>query len=504
MSTDLSRASAARRGRDDEGSPTDRPVLFVSYSTEDDFQVSRLALDLGDRGKVPVFTLPFDLDRRGKGLIENVKRHVDQSRILILALTAATLADDWFETTLARQVLPNLRGDLDEIYVLRLGQLIQQDVPPTLAGYPTEDLSGENYPSGLANFLADLGLAEAGEAVPLPTKYHHVEGIFEIGRRQSDMFAELKKQVADGGRIDQKYLYWDVRAALRWQKIARSSTYLTSQTSTNMWRRYAGPIIKSVVDDCQASHFSFINFGVGTGEKDNLILQSLLEQTSGRLLYFPIDESLSMLQITIQELQDVMLHAGDRLRLHYILDDFNNVHRFRDYVRGIERQNFRRQRVTRILGFLGGSIGNFYEAEILRTLQAMMTPNDYLILGVEMVAGRDDDTLIANYSDKRMKEFLYGPISDLEGIPPNWEQLFSYEVKHGDPRYTHVDNARTVVGWVTHREPIEMFYSTKYEAAPLEEFLKSLDFDVVQKFVSDDQPPRYTKYVLKLGRKGRE
>lgn len=59
-------------------------------------------------------------------------------------------------------------------------------------------------------------------------------------------------------------------------------------------------------------------------------------------------------------------------------------------------------------------------------------------------------------------------------------------------------DSRTVIGRVQHRqEPIDLFYATKYEPAALEAFLDSLGFLVVSKVVSEDEPPRVGKYLLR-------
>jgi len=400
---------------------------------------------------------------------------------------------------LRMKVLNSVGSSLSSTYILKLVELSPESIPNYLEGNEIIDLAGANYPEGIKELVDMLGASL--ETRTAPTAHgapSHISGIFESARAQTNIFAELKKQITTG-RIDQKYLYWDPRASLRWQKISELSTYMTSQMTMNLLAVYANSIIQAIIDDANSSTFSFINFGVGTGVKDFLILEPLLKGSKGPVYYFAVDESLSMIQITIQGMQELMSRFGSRLRVHYVLDDFKNVNNFSKYIADVESEQAKRSRPVRILGFLGGSLGNFEESSIMKIIKGMLSEKDYLILGVEYIADRNKDALIANYSDIRMKDFLYGPISDVEGKPPGWEDNFHYEVLLADKRYSSVDESKTIVGYVSHKgELIELFSSTKYERKPLENFLVSMGFKIMSAHFSNEKPPRYGKYVLQI------
>jgi hypothetical protein len=213
------------------------------------------------------------------------------------------------------------------------------------------------------------------------------------------------------------------------------------------------------------------------------------------VIYFPIDESLSMMQITIQAMQDLVAEFGERLEIHYVLDDFDNVASFVKNIGEREQATFKDQRPARIVALLGGSLGNFEERGILADIQQLLLDaSDQVILGVEFTAGRSSDELISNYSDERMKRFLYGPILDVEGVEPDWDQDFSWAVESR----SSIPGGRTVVGSVSYRDQnVELFQATKYERDSLEAFLIEFGFEILDGFFSDDDPPRFGKYVLR-------
>jgi hypothetical protein len=278
------------------------------------------------------------------------------------------------------------------------------------------------------------------------------------------------------------------------------SRYLTTQTAINVLTRHADELAEQVLEDQDGSEVSFINFGVGTGQKDFLILKALLDQqvvpNSGKVAYFPVDESLPMIQITIAALEDLMALYHDNLAIRFVLDDFQSIERFRRYVDKEEKAVFG-YRPPRLLAFMD-TLGNFNEKHILGILRDFMSEEDTLLLGVELIGGRPDSALIANYSDDYMTAFLAGPITDVDGRTEPESAPFKFQVKKKDPAYSVVADAVTVVGRIKHRShPIEMFYSTKYDAAALETFIEKRGFVISERVYSEHDPPRYANYMLK-------
>ena len=472
------------------------PVVFVSYPSRLAYRLGQLGADLRKRG-IEVIAWPRELDRDAVKLTSSIERHNTRSAVLLLALSPApnhSTEVEFFARSLPKAVQPaSLRRRLRNTFFVTFTD--EPERPSYANTSPVLDMSGD-YAKSLEQLIESIGSPRRYFRRSKQVTISHVSGSFEVAKSSTEMFDELQKEIGVGA-IDQKYLYWDVRAAERWNQIVNGSTYMTGQSSMNLLAAKADSIIGGILDDVEGAGYSFINFGVGTGVKDYLILQELLAQQDDDVLYFPVDESLPMIQITIQDMQELIADYGSRLTIHYILDDFVNVAGFSRTILEEERTHFKDVSPARIIAFLGGSLGNFSESSILTDLKKLFgSQADRGILGVEFIAGRGPSELIANYNDPVMKRFLYGPILDVEGIEPDWDTDFRYEIVTDR---SEVPGAQTVVGTVVRgSDQIELFQSTKYERAGLEEFLSHIGFDIVDTYLSDDIPERFAKYVLKL------
>lgn len=472
------------------------PVVFVSYPVRLAYRIGQLAADLRKRG-IEVTAWPRESDRDAAKLVASIERHTTRSAVLLLALSPTpdhAGEHDFFTKALPDATKPTaIRRRLRNVFYVAFADLATK--PPYVDSRAMIDLTGD-YAESIEHLIASIGSPRRHYRRSRHAEISHVSGSFEVARSSTEMFSELQKEIT-AGAIDQKYLYWDVRAAERWHQIVNGSTYMTAQSSMNLLASKADSIVGRIIDDVEAPSYSFINFGVGTGVKDYLVLEELLTQQDGDVLYFPVDESLPMIQITIQDMQELITDYGTRLTIHYVLDDFVNVRGFSQSIKERETVHFGDIRPARIVAFLGGSLGNFAEDAILVDLrQLFVSPSDRGILGVEFIADRNEDELIANYSDDVMKRFLYGPILDVEGIEPDWVNDFRYKVVHDR---SDVPESMTVIGTVVRgADQIELFQSTKYQRDALEKYLESIDFEVVDRYFSDDRPARFGKYVLRL------
>jgi hypothetical protein len=481
-----------------------RPTIFITHLNVDGYHIVRLA-DVFRKAQIEALTINADNDEPpGRLLTDSIIKHSSPSKLLLIAISPGALESVWIQSALPERILPAVEDYIDEIIVLDLVARPSRPALPTyLKSRPRVDL--RDYASGVTALLEQVGSTSDGLA-PTPRSdrnkadYFTVSGAFEVGRPSSGMFSELKRQLYDAPyKIDLKYLYWDVRAASRWQDITQMSRYLTTQTAVNVLTRHADELADHVLDGQTRPEVSFINFGVGTGQKDFLILKALLDQPeNGRpaqVAYFPVDESLPMLQITIAELEDLMASYRDELAIRFVLDDFQFIERFQRYVVKEEEAIFGHS-PRRLLAFMD-TLGNFNERKILSLLHEFMSGDDTLLLGVELIGDRPADALIANYSDDYMTAFLAGPITDVYGRTDPDPPAFKYKVVTNDRQYSVVPQAATVVGRITHRnQPIEMFYSTKYEASALETFLEKLGFVISGRIYSEHDSPRYANYLL--------
>lgn len=448
--------------------------------------------------KVQVFVYEYELDQDGSKIRKALTSHRNTSVILALAFGSQVLKQAQF-IRFFRSLAKDQRPGRDVI-TLRL-----ETQPPSIPEERTASTVGaafdlspaSNYDNELDRLVAHLGAVVEREAKKRTDRYSHVSGVLEATVPQSKLFADLQSQIQTGS-VDQKYLYWDVRAALRWQEIAEASTYMTAQTSMNILAAHASEMLAEFKRASEGNCYTFINFGVGTGVKDYLIIEQMLKaDNDARLLYVPIDESLPMLHITLLQMQELMGQYGDRLRIHFVLDDFENADRFSRHITQEEQSWFGSTDTSRLVGFLGGSIGNFDERKILAEIKQLMPgPCDRMLLGVEYIGGRSNQELSSNYEDLKMKQFLYGPIFDVEGVAPDWARDFRNEVRNDR---SDVPQSRTIVGWAKHAQSeIKLFTATKYNREQFELFLKSDGWAIEASYSTDDDPPKFGKYILKL------
>jgi L-histidine N-alpha-methyltransferase len=129
-----------------------------------------------------------------------------------------------------------------------------------------------------------------------------------------------------------------------------------------------------------------VELGSGTAAKTRLLLAAMHE--AGTLdRYVPIDVTEGMVRDSAQRL----VEEFDGLRVHGIVGDFErHLGRVPEPVAGSPR----------IVAFLGGTIGNFTPGSrrrFLRGLSSLLGPDDFLLLGTDLV--KDPAVLEAAYDD---------------------------------------------------------------------------------------------------------
>jgi L-histidine N-alpha-methyltransferase len=129
-----------------------------------------------------------------------------------------------------------------------------------------------------------------------------------------------------------------------------------------------------------------VELGSGTAAKTRVLL-SAMERAGTLGRYVPFDVAEQVVRDCAAELTD----EYESLAIHGIVGDFDR------HLPRIPRSEPGRPRVV---AFLGGTIGNFppgARRRFLRSLAALLSPTDYLLLGTDLV--KDVDVLEAAYDD---------------------------------------------------------------------------------------------------------
>lgn len=179
-------------------------------------------------------------------------------------------------------------------------------------------------------------------------------------------------------KLAPRYFYDDLGSSL-FEAITLLPEYGLTRADERLLKTHAGEIARSVQNVSTVSEL-----GSGSGKKTSHIIRGL--QRNGRSVrYRPIDVSSLALAFCHKELGglcDVRPVCGDWL----------------SGLDGIARE--RTGSGSMLLLFLGSSIGNLDRQEIsdfLCELRIRLRPNDYLLLGADLV--KDRDTMLTAYDD---------------------------------------------------------------------------------------------------------
>ncbi len=201
----------------------------------------------------------------------------------------------------------------------------------------------------------------------------------QVFRPQADS-ADLAADVQRGLSLPQKALppkyFYDERGARLFDAICELPEYYLTRTEAALLDQIAGEIAERV------RPADLVELGSGASRKTRILLDALTQR--GDLRYVPIDVSESMLR----ESALVLRHSYPRLRVHAVVADYErDLHHLPASPR-------------RLLIFLGSTIGNLTPAAMrvfLHQLRAQLGPDDYFLLGVDLL--KPTDTLEAAYND---------------------------------------------------------------------------------------------------------
>ncbi|MDU0290546.1 L-histidine N(alpha)-methyltransferase [Saccharothrix longispora] len=209
-----------------------------------------------------------------------------------------------------------------------------------------------------------------------------------VGEDQRDKLAALTSDLlgkpsttGDGKQITSGYAYWGIGPTIAWAHACADPFYLVMKQSldsfTRRWSRVRGKV---------GSGFHHVSFGVGTGHKDRLVLDHLLDHNPD-LLYVPVDMSSEMLRLGTQQATH-----GLRVRGHRVVPvqlDFSipeNLAEFRDLVHRMVGDE------PVLYSLLGNTMANFdHDAELLAGLTGLVRPQDLFLLEVATTDALSDE-----------------------------------------------------------------------------------------------------------------
>ncbi|GAA2757923.1 L-histidine N(alpha)-methyltransferase [Actinopolymorpha rutila] len=197
----------------------------------------------------------------------------------------------------------------------------------------------------------------------------------------ADLEASLARDVAEGltqtpKTLPPKYFY-DPRGSELFEQITTLEEYYPTRTEESILATHAAEITKLADAD------TLVELGSGSSTKTRLLLDGM--RSTGRLArYVPVDVSESALLGAIESLRAD--YPG--MAMHGVIADFER------------HLGLLPQEGTRLVAFLGGTIGNLAPAQRARFLSAVRSglgPADRLLLGTGLVT--DLARLVRAYDD---------------------------------------------------------------------------------------------------------
>ncbi len=188
------------------------------------------------------------------------------------------------------------------------------------------------------------------------------------------------------------WLFYDEAGSHLFEQITELPEYYLTRTERGIFTDHAEEILR----EAAASHgphpagkLTLIELGAGTATKTGILLREAVRQ-QGSIVYQPVDVS-----------ETALAEASEN-----ILTNIPGVS-VRSQVTDYTREGLPLDRLpnTRTLAlYIGSSIGNFTPDEaqgVLRNLRAQLLPGDMLLLGTDLVPGKNKTkaTLLAAYHD---------------------------------------------------------------------------------------------------------
>ncbi|MCI0531478.1 MAG: L-histidine N(alpha)-methyltransferase, partial [candidate division Zixibacteria bacterium] len=182
-------------------------------------------------------------------------------------------------------------------------------------------------------------------------------------------------------RLPSRWFY-DEKGSELFKKITELPEYYLTRSEREILETHRRELADFIGDQ----PFNLIELGAGDGSKTRLLLDQFKDRTD--FMYIPIDIS----QTAVKKLLSRVEKDYPNLNGHGLIAEY------RDGLSWVESRWTRRNVVL----FLGSSIGNFEaqeSSEFLRNLRSSLNPEDYVLIGFDLI--KSESILIPAYGDSR-------------------------------------------------------------------------------------------------------
>jgi len=377
-----------------------------------------------------------------------------------------------------------------------------------------------------------------------------------VGKRASPMLIPegLAEMVYSDRIVEEKYWYWDEKAAAAYLYLKESPGYSVFYENYSVLDANVRDMIRASFDtfsSCKTQVaektpcpiMDFIALGVGSAEKELRILEQIMDfyryknvklGPENRIHYVPVDISFPLLQnslravITRGKLQNAIVE--EELEVDPVLTDFVKLHRA--FLRGNSCK------LIAALGLLWNVPAHVAFSAFKGNL---LNEDSVLLVDIEFIGGRKDQELSSSYEGEYSKDFFFHPLellnqasssSDSFHVTSPWGvplkkpyNIFSdYSLERGDVKVEVIDatevesliekyglpervekylrfgtfeNTKTVVILYVPKSgssnSVVLGYSTRYDVKEFMKYIKE-NFEVVRQYY--DNPQSLDKSVV--------
>ncbi len=209
---------------------------------------------------------------------------------------------------------------------------------------------------------------------------------------------EVRKEIAAGLMASHKYIsskyFYDDKGSCLFDKITSLEEYYPTRTEISILHKVSSFLANKLQD------FSIIELGSGNASKISILFKKIPPNKLASLTYIPVDVSDSAIELSTQQLH---VKYPD-IRIEPMIADF------------VHQLHLLPAKEKRLICFFGSTIGNFtreQSLQFLTKLSSLMTLNDELLLGFDMVKNKkilenayNDSKLVTEAFNKNILEVV--------------------------------------------------------------------------------------------------
>lgn len=280
------------------------------------------------------------------------------------------------------------------------------------------------------------------------------------------------------GKINQKFHYDSVKQSQKWLRLHEA--FAPAITSDDFINAYANCFEKTAKSVDNFSNLQLIGLGCGGGEKDNLLI-SYLFNTDKKIIYYPVDVSLSLSLISAQKIRA----SYPQVAVQPIVCDLLHSHDLIEHLHQGEGER-------KILAFFG-TIHNFHR-EILPILSHFLQEGDILLMSANLSPGNDYlegiKKIMPQYDNELTKDWLMTVLLDAGINQEDGRIKFTIKDDPINPDFKRINACFEVekdvslklddqlIQWQT-GEQVQLFFSYRYTTPKIQELLQNYDIKVM-------------------------